>query len=112
MEIVALIHREGDLFGVVFPDMPGCVSVGDSHREVLDMGCEALLLHLQCMIEDGDLLPEPQTLDQLERGGHYKEELAHSFSAAIYSVDLSGKNPDVRVKTDHIPLHFTHSAAE
>jgi predicted RNase H-like HicB family nuclease/post-segregation antitoxin (ccd killing protein) len=45
--------------GVVFPDLPGCVSQGDSDEEALRMGREGLSLHLWGMEKDGDDIPEP-----------------------------------------------------
>jgi predicted RNase H-like HicB family nuclease len=58
----------GTVFGVVFPDLPGCVSVGDTPEEAIKMGTEALSGHIALMIADGDPLPEPTPLDQVELG--------------------------------------------
>lgn len=40
-----------------FPDLPGCVSAGDTLEKSLSMAREALSLHLYGMIEDGDTIP-------------------------------------------------------
>jgi predicted RNase H-like HicB family nuclease len=58
----ALITRdEGDAggFGVVFPDLPGCVSGGDSVTDAAESAAEALALHLEGMVEEGLPLPDP-----------------------------------------------------
>ncbi|MDR4307497.1 type II toxin-antitoxin system HicB family antitoxin [Chelatococcus sambhunathii] len=60
---IALIHREGDAFGVSFPDLPGCVTVGGSIEEAQALAEEALALHLEGMVEDGEAAPEPSSLD-------------------------------------------------
>lgn len=52
-------------FGVFFPDLPGCVSAGDSEQEAAENAAEALLLHLQGMIEDNEPIPAPSRLDQV-----------------------------------------------
>ena len=52
-------------YSVDFPDLPGCVSAGDSLEEALAMAREALSLHLFGMAEDGDSIPpasDPATL--------------------------------------------------
>jgi Uncharacterized conserved protein len=46
-------------YSVDFPDLPGCVSAGDSLEEALVMAREALALHLYGMAEDGDTIPAP-----------------------------------------------------
>ena len=44
-------------YGVYFPDVPGCVSVGDSFEHAQKMAEEALGLHIYGMEEDEDELP-------------------------------------------------------
>ena len=44
--------------GVYFPDVPGCVSVGDHFDHALQMAKEALSLHIYGMEKDGEALPE------------------------------------------------------
>jgi predicted RNase H-like HicB family nuclease len=46
-------------FSADFPDLPGCVSAGDSLEELASMAREALSLHLYGMLEDGDVIPVP-----------------------------------------------------
>lgn len=44
-------------FGVSFPDLPGCVSFGDTLEDAVAQAHEALSLHLEGMAEDGEPLP-------------------------------------------------------
>jgi predicted RNase H-like HicB family nuclease len=55
----ALITRDDGAtgFGVVFPDLPGCVSGGDTVQEAAEMAAEALALHVEGMMEEGLALP-------------------------------------------------------
>lgn len=64
----ALFTTENGLSGVdvTFPDIPGCVSQGDTAEEALLMAQEALLLHIEGMIEDGEDLPEPSALQNIQ----------------------------------------------
>ena len=47
--------------GVVFPDLPGCVSQGEDNVDALRMAREALSLHLYGMERDGDDIPSPSS---------------------------------------------------
>jgi predicted RNase H-like HicB family nuclease len=51
--------QERGSVGVVFPDLPGCVTVGRDLREAILRAEEVLSLHLETMREDGDILPPP-----------------------------------------------------
>ncbi len=50
-------HTDSGGYSVDFPDLPGCISAGDTLNEALSMAREALSLHLFGMVEDGDTLP-------------------------------------------------------
>ena len=61
---IALIHKEADSdFSVSFPDFPGCVSAGSTLEEARQMSVEALALHIEGLVEDGQPVPEPSGLD-------------------------------------------------
>ena len=66
MEYIAYLHkdRKSD-FGVSFPDFPGCISAGGTIDEARRMAQEAVELHVQGLIEDGEALPEPTSLDAI-----------------------------------------------
>ncbi len=61
---VALVHKDADSdFGVSFPDFPGCVSAAGTLAEATAMAAEALIGHVDLMIDAGLAIPEPGTLD-------------------------------------------------
>lgn len=66
MEYIAYLHkdRKSD-YGVSFPDFPGCITAGKTLDEASRMAAEALALHIQGMIEDGDAVPEPSKVDDI-----------------------------------------------
>jgi len=51
---------------VSFPDLPGCITEGDTLEEALHMAKEALELHLYGMEEDGDPIPESTPPQEIE----------------------------------------------
>jgi predicted RNase H-like HicB family nuclease len=53
---------------VYFPDVPGCISCGDTFDHALAMAREALSLHIYGLEKDGDPLPE--RTDRLPDTGH------------------------------------------
>jgi predicted RNase H-like HicB family nuclease len=64
---IAYLHKDKDSdYGVSFPDCPGCITAGRTIREARSMAAEALAVHIQGMIEDGEVAPEASKLDDLE----------------------------------------------
>ncbi len=56
--IIEQPQEPGEAFGVFCPDLPGCISVGRTEDEAVDNMAEAIALHLEGMIEDGEQIPE------------------------------------------------------
>jgi predicted RNase H-like HicB family nuclease len=74
---IAIVHKEAKSdFGVSFPDFPGCVTAGQSVDEAKDFAQEALSLHIQGMIEDGDQLPAPSKLEDIMAEPDYADAVA------------------------------------
>lgn len=59
MKYVAAILDGDDktAFGVFFPELAGCFSAGDSLEEALENTAEALDMHIEVLLEDGEQLP-------------------------------------------------------
>ena len=57
----------GPGYGVFFPDLPGCVSAGDTLQETARNAEIALQLHIAGMIEDGERIPPASELDAIPR---------------------------------------------
>nr|WP_304363806.1 type II toxin-antitoxin system HicB family antitoxin [Jiella sp. LLJ827] len=61
-----MIHKDTDSdFGVSFPDFPGCVTAGRTLDDARIMAEEALALHVEGLLEDGEALPRPSTLETI-----------------------------------------------
>lgn len=50
---------------VTFPDLPGCVTEGETLEDALHMAREALELHLYGLEEDGDVISEPTVPEKI-----------------------------------------------
>ncbi len=51
-------------YTVYVPNLPGCVSEGESREEALAMIKEAIELYLESLEADGDPIPEPVQVGQ------------------------------------------------
>jgi len=61
----AVFSIENDGISVEFPDLPGCLSCGDTDDEALYMAKDALELHLFGLEEEGEHIPEPSSISSL-----------------------------------------------
>lgn len=75
---VAIVHKDPKSdFGVSFPDFPGCIAAGRNIDEAKDMAQEALILHIQGMIEDADELPAPSKLEEIMADPDFADATAY-----------------------------------
>lgn len=64
MKFPVVLHKDADSdYGVTVPDVPGCFSAGATVSEALANAQEALALHFEGLVADGDPLPQPQEVD-------------------------------------------------
>jgi predicted RNase H-like HicB family nuclease len=81
---VALIHKDkGTSYGVSFPDVPGCISAGDTREEALAKASEALAAHLALMRADGDKIPRPRTLSAIKADRELADDVAGATFATV-----------------------------
>lgn len=61
MKTYAVIYEEGESnWGAIVPDLPGCVSMGNTLEEVQRNVKEAIELYLEVLQERGAPIPEPK----------------------------------------------------
>lgn len=91
MEYIAYLHKDNHSdYGVSFPDFPGCITAGRTLEEAARMAREALALHIQGMIEDGEPVPEPSKLDEVAKD-------AAKQGAIAFMVRVDAPDATVRV---------------
>ena len=66
MRYVSFIHRDEAGYGVSFPDFPGCVSAGDTVDDAVLHGSEALAFHVEGLVQDGEPIPAPRSIDAIK----------------------------------------------
>ena len=57
-----VIEKAPGNYSAYVPDLPGCMTTGDTVEEVKRNMVDAIALHLEGMWEDGDPIPEPTTV--------------------------------------------------
>ncbi len=63
---MGLIHKEAASdYGISFPDFPGVVTAGKDLDEARAMAEEALTFHIEGMVADGQVVPEPSSLEDV-----------------------------------------------
>ena len=53
-------ERTPNNYSAYAPDVPGCISTGDTWEEIQDNMREAITYHLEMLRDYGDPIPEPQ----------------------------------------------------
>jgi predicted RNase H-like HicB family nuclease len=75
---IAVVHKDPKSeFGISFPDFPGCITAGINIDDAKDMAQEALLLHIQGMMEDGEQLPAPSKLEEIMDDSDFADAAAY-----------------------------------
>ncbi|MGZ8248626.1 type II toxin-antitoxin system HicB family antitoxin [Methylomagnum sp.] len=58
---LVVIEEGPTSFGAYVPDLPGCIAVGESREEVMELIREAVEFHLEDIREGGRAIPMPHS---------------------------------------------------
>ena len=74
MRFAIVIHKEvGSSYGVTVPDLPGCFSGADTLDGAFVSAQEAILLHLEGMLADGEALPRTKPIEEHIPNENYQD---------------------------------------
>jgi predicted RNase H-like HicB family nuclease len=91
LHYLAILERGiSGTYGVFFPDLPGCVTVGNSELEAWSNAESVLNLHVAGLLEDGEILPAPTAPSMIARDPEVDE-------VARILVGVEAAPPKVRV---------------
>lgn len=62
MRYAVVIEKAARNYSAYLPDVPGCIATGKTVQQTMDNLREALAMHFESMREQGEPLPDPQTL--------------------------------------------------
>ena len=95
MRFAIVVHKdEGSSYGVTVPDLPGCFSGADTLDDAFVAAQEAILLHLEGMLDDGDPLPKTKPIQ-----AHIANEDYRDGIWGFVDIDLSDI-PDKAVRVN------------
>ena len=57
MKYAVVVEQGANSFGAHVPDLPGCVAVGETKEEVLELIQEAIEFHLEGLRDEGQPIP-------------------------------------------------------
>ncbi len=86
MRFAVVVHKDLDSsYGVAVPDLPGCISAGDTLDEVFENVVEAILGHVEVLLMDGEPIPQRRPLEEHQSNEDYEGGLCWGY----VDVDLS-----------------------
>ncbi len=101
MHYVAFIHKDPDsVYGVSFPDFPGCISAEETMDGALQHAVDALALHVRGMEADGDAIPAPRTIDEVRADPELADWRDGAVLATVPLVRDLGSTTRINVSLD------------
>lgn len=101
MRYTALIHKEPDTaYGVSFPDMPGCIAIGDTVDEAMASAVDALALHVRGIEADGERPSPPRTAEAILSDPTLADDLEGAIIASVPLVRDLGSTTRINVSLD------------
>ena len=112
MRYIAFIHKDPDsAYGVSFPDVPGCISAGDTIDEAVRNAVEALSGHIRFLETDGDPVPQPRDFDAIMADPNLAEDRGGAMTTIIPLLRDRGATTRINVSLDLGLLEAIDAAA-
>ena len=97
----------GSAYGIWFPDVPRCYSAAEDEEDILEMACEALMVHL-----DGEELPSARAVDEILQLEDVREDLAQGcFLIAVPLLLADSRTKRVSITGEANMIHAIDDAA-
>ena len=61
MRYMVIIEKGESGYGAHVPDLPGCIAVGETRKEVVELIREAIEFHIEGLKEVGERVPPPSS---------------------------------------------------
>ena len=61
MRYMVVVEQGETSWGAHVPDLPGCIAVGETREEVMQLIREAVEFHIQGLADDGQPVPPPSS---------------------------------------------------
>ena len=70
LEFAVVYEQTPNNYSAYSPDLPGCISTGETRGDIQETIREAISLHIETMLGDGQPLPEPNMSLEEARSYH------------------------------------------
>ena len=61
---MVVVEQGESSWGAHVPDLPGCIAIGETREEVLELIRTAIVLHIEGLREDGLPIPKPSSVGE------------------------------------------------
>jgi predicted RNase H-like HicB family nuclease len=65
LRYLIIIEQGLNSYGAYVPDLPGCVAVGESREEAIELIRESIEMHLEDLRERGEAIPRPSSSGEI-----------------------------------------------
>lgn len=114
--IAVLVPERSGGWAVLFPDLPGCASQGETLDEAIAMASDALAGHLAVARDYGDPIPTPRSVDEIRSDKDWCSQNNVQWSKAMVAPILVrpplGKPERVTISMDSNILREVDAYAE
>jgi predicted RNase H-like HicB family nuclease len=97
---LAILDEADGMYGVVFPDAPGAVAMGETTEEAIDNAGEALSEWMADWVADGNKVPEPRSYAAILKSGEFPQLGKGGLVATIRLVLETGKVTRANISLD------------
>src|SRR5258708_5850878 len=113
MRYSVLIDGKSGAYGVVFPDLPGCVAMGETIDDALANAADVLRDWFDLSEVHGETVPPPRPLEKLRRDPEVAAALGDGASlASVPLIRETGKPVKANLSIDSGVLAAIDAAAE
>ena len=104
---IGILEKDpGTLWGIWFPDLPGCIAAGETADETVAQAGEALGQWLTLAIEDGTSVPAPRTIEALRADADFVDAITAGHIALLV------RPPIDELDLDERQMHAIDATAE
>ena len=84
---LGILEKEpGSLWGIWFPDLPGCITAGETADIALDRAPEVLGLWVEDAQADDDVLPPARSIEDLRQDADVREALRAGHAVIVVQI--------------------------
>ena len=109
LKYAVVFEKTPNNYGAYAPDVPGCVSTGETWDEMRAKIREALSFHVEGMTRNGELIPEPR-MSVREAMNYHCEPLKEHVLESLAEFGESADNLPTTVEMVEIEVVLPHPA--